>query len=422
MPFSDEQVMLTLAGLAYRGFQDFLPGEPHEVIVQHAVLDGLATLSPVKDEWELVWGPVTSRVPLGVFDSNAMYVVRHRQKRQRYVVAIRGTNPVASSDWLFGDLLVATTVPWPYATDGAAISTSTALGLAMLQDMRSRPPSTGARLAEAVASTAIGSKFDKIIRAGRAWVAGSTEAQMAHPSSLEAQVEKIVAHWHLSTADRDGLQAQLRGDEPRLRLDPASLRRKLMLAAARPAGLDLLTFLAEAAESEAGALDVHVTGHSKGGALAPAVALWLKDALGSTDPEECWDRSRRARVTCYAFAGPTPGNAAFAHRIDCVLAGDHHHRRNTNDLVTHAWQVNDLEQIPGLYGERSALFGALIPGIVASVRDLGYRHAQAGMDPFAGALDPKRLLASELIHQHLDAYLDKLELGAQGISAATFFI
>ena len=61
MAFSDSQVMLTLAGLAYRGFHDLLHGKSHADSVQRAVLDGLHTLAPVRDEWTLVWGPVTSR-------------------------------------------------------------------------------------------------------------------------------------------------------------------------------------------------------------------------------------------------------------------------------------------------------------------------------------------------------------------------
>jgi hypothetical protein len=64
MAHSDDQIMLTLAGLTYRGFQDFLPGDAHEAVVRTAVLDGLQTLAPVRSEWELVWGPVTSRVPI----------------------------------------------------------------------------------------------------------------------------------------------------------------------------------------------------------------------------------------------------------------------------------------------------------------------------------------------------------------------
>src|SRR5262249_24848347 len=205
MTDADARTMLTLAGLTYRGFQDFLPGDPHEFVVRQAVLDGLQRLAPVRDDWDLVWGPVTSRVPLGVFDSNAMYVVRHRRAAHRHVVAVRGTNPISSSDWLFGDLLVGTTVPRPYATDGAAISTSTALGLAALQEMPARPPSIGAGFAE-TSSAAGGRALGTLLRAGRAWVSGTTEAQAAHPSSLEAQLEKIVAHWNVGSGVRDELR------------------------------------------------------------------------------------------------------------------------------------------------------------------------------------------------------------------------
>jgi acetyl esterase/lipase len=108
----------------------------------------------------------------------------------------------------------------------------------------------------------------------------------------------------------------------------------------------VLTFLSRQAAASAEPLEVTITGHSKGGALAPAVALWLKDSLSSADPAEHWDGGRGARIRSHAFAGPTPGNAAFANRIDMTLGADHHHLRNTNDLVTHGWQVSDLQQIP----------------------------------------------------------------------------
>ena len=53
--------------------------------------------------------------------------------------------------------------------------------------------------------------------------------------------------------------------------------------------VDLQSFLAEEAHAAAAPLDV---GHSKGGALATAVALWLKDALASPDTAEQWDGRR----------------------------------------------------------------------------------------------------------------------------------
>jgi len=417
---TDAAVMLTLAGLTYRGFQDALPGEPHDLIVRQALRDGLDTLAPVRGEWELVWGPITSRVPLGVFDSNAMYVVRHRQARHRYVVAIRGTNPVASTDWLFGDLLVGTTVAWPFATDGAAISTSTALGLAMLQEMRARPLSTAARFAEASA-VAVGHPLDQLIRAGRALVGGAADALGTQAATLETQLAKIITHWSLDLPGRDALRKQFQQAAETVRVSSADLRRKPAPPGASGDGLDVLTFLSRQAAASAEPLEVTITGHSKGGALAPAVALWLKDSLSSADPAEHWDGGRGARIVSHAFAGPTPGNAAFANRIDKTLGADHHHLRNTNDLVTHGWQVSDLQRIPALYGASTAPLASLLPGVISDVELIDYRHAQSGMVTFAGKLGG-RGLAAELIHQHMDAYLEETRLDRQGIRATTFFI
>src|SRR5262249_18742853 len=135
----------------------------HDAAVRDALLDGLQTFPPVKGNWDLVWGPSTTRrIPLGsfdalgVFDWNAMYVVRSRRARPPYVVAVRGTNPISGPDWLFGDLWVGPTVAWPYAAAGEQISTSTALGLAALQRMRARPPGQIAGLAPGAAHEVTG--------------------------------------------------------------------------------------------------------------------------------------------------------------------------------------------------------------------------------------------------------------------------
>ena len=73
-PHEHDPVMLTLAALTYRGFQDVLSGDPHDIIVTRAIQDGLDTFALVKDRWNLVWGPVTSRI--AVFDANAKYVLQ----------------------------------------------------------------------------------------------------------------------------------------------------------------------------------------------------------------------------------------------------------------------------------------------------------------------------------------------------------
>ena len=95
--------------------------------------------------------------------------------------------------------------------------------------------------------------------------------------------------------------------------------------------------------------------------------------------------------------------------------------RNTNDLVTRGWQVSDLQQIPALYGASTAPLASLLPGVISDVELIDYRHAQSGMVTFAGKLEG-RGLAAELIHQHMDAYLEETRLDRQGIRATTFFI
>jgi Lipase (class 3) len=393
-----EQVMLTLAGLAYRGFHDLLAGAAHAHRVRYALLDGLRTLPPVEGEWALVWGPVTSRSGPDAFDSAAMFVVRHRREPARYVVAIRGTNPIAASDWLFGDFWVSTTVPWPYAraADRVAVSASTALGLSKLQAMRApREP--------------------------------AEEADPAAPpprrDALERQVEAIAASWARLAAEPSAWVQEHLMDRLRTAVTLPWMELRPRSPAPDPDGpeRDLLSFLAAAARAQPEPLDVWVTGHSKGGALACATALWLEDTLASADPAEHWDGGRGARISCYAFAAPTPGNAAFASRVERVLGKRHHHLRNTNDVVTHAWQADELQRIPALYDPRRPVLEPLIPFIVSRVKALDYRHAQTGVDVFAGLLDPERPFVAEFVHQHLQAYLEHCGLARDGVTARALF-
>jgi hypothetical protein len=50
VPYSTDQVLLTLAGLAYRGFHDLLHGAPHADAIRRALLDGLHALPTVNGE------------------------------------------------------------------------------------------------------------------------------------------------------------------------------------------------------------------------------------------------------------------------------------------------------------------------------------------------------------------------------------
>jgi hypothetical protein len=417
MAFTDEQVMLTLAGLTYRGFHDPGRGEAHDTRVRDGVQAGLETLAPVRGEWELAWGPATSRELSEAIDTNAMFVVRHARDRHRYVVAIRGTNPISLPDWVFGDFWVNATVPWPYApaATGAAVSASTVLGLNALYAMRARPlpASSGHGL-----SALVGHFIGRLTRSGATAAArlGGPVAELR--AALRAQLSRPLQTLLDTVARSEGIEALIR--KAATVPTPLPVMRRPRPAAGAGGDPDLLTFLGAAAAGASTALDVTVTGHSKGAALAQAVALWLRESLDV--PDERWDDGRGARIHCHAFAGPTPGNAAFARRLAEALGTTHHHVRNMHDVVTHAWQADELGQVPALYGTRTAPFKPLVESIVGRVGPIGYAHVQPGVRRIEGPLVGSRGFPEEFIHQHLDAYLHALGLDAHGIDGLTLFV
>ena len=111
------------------------------------------------------------------------------------------------------------------------------------------------------------------------------------------------------------------------------------------AGTTLERFLAGQVEHEE-VRSVTVVGHSLGGALAPALGLYLEDT------RQNWDPADRATVAVWGFAGPTPGDADFASYYDARLGASTQRVHNPFDIVPHAWQKDQMERIPGLYRPR----------------------------------------------------------------------
>src|SRR2546425_9170344 len=105
---SEDRLMLCLAGLSYRGF--WRRSITREEAVRLGIEKGLRDLG-LKD-WKIKWGPKCFRPPAGWFDDEVLYVAQDAAcDHERYVIAIRGTNPISLSDWLFGDLLPRPTAP-----------------------------------------------------------------------------------------------------------------------------------------------------------------------------------------------------------------------------------------------------------------------------------------------------------------------
>ncbi len=137
--FSPAQIMLTLAFIADAGALINKNDCEAEQELSIALENYLATLAPVRNNWELVWGPCVYKFPLiAKFTDNTVYVAQNTHDRSQFVIAISGTNPYEISDWVFEDLLVGQTLPWTFGSppSGAAISMSAGISLSVLQNLR----------------------------------------------------------------------------------------------------------------------------------------------------------------------------------------------------------------------------------------------------------------------------------------------
>jgi hypothetical protein len=407
-------VTLTLAGLTYRGFyyRNFWD-EVHDLALRRAVQEGLrdhAVRAAIGD-WRLVWGPATRQIGED-FDASAMYVVRNATRSSQLVVAVRGTNPLSFTDWIKGDLDVATVVPWPFdkgtpSGQRARLSRSTAFGLNLLLCLASPEGSPVARGVEGALETVSGFVPEFVAAMVRRIPVDRTDVMAPLRSALEEAEGGLKEDAARAPAELAKVVAE------RLGVTRKRASRSIGWPPPRDgAGTTLVDFLT--AEAKTAPLEITVTGHSKGGALAPALALWL------VETRDHWDPTGRARIGCYAFAGPTPGNGAFGRRVGAKLAGPSRRVVNTNDVVTHAWDKTGLLSIPALYGGRLGWLQPVASEIQRQLQSNDYEHVAITPESFQGALlkvegKPDASLV-QIVHQHLDAYLEWTGLVKQGIS------
>ncbi|MFV8817345.1 lipase family protein [Haliea sp. E17] len=182
------------------------------------------------------------------------------------------------------------------------------------------------------------------------------------------------------------------------------------------ANLSLTRFLEGYFNKRRKAVPVTVAGHSLGGALAPAAALWLLDTQAD------WDARLRAEISVYAYAGPSPGDAVFADYIEKRFGDRLHRIYNPKDVVTHAWDVADLSELKALYSPelmRDPLWDRAVDFLITASKGIDYKQIDSSPVELAGRIKqeivfrlapPIANLVGQLLYQHTLAYFELLEV------------
>jgi hypothetical protein len=152
----EQQAIFALGEFA--GLSSSVTGNDIDHATFQAISTALGNAAPTIGAWNVVWGPAVIQQPFGAgYAMNTMYVAQSAATPTQYVIAIAGTNPRSILDWIIEDGLVHWQVPWVYAlveARGAKIALGTAIGLAILQNMKpsSQVPGGGSTLVEFLAT------------------------------------------------------------------------------------------------------------------------------------------------------------------------------------------------------------------------------------------------------------------------------
>ncbi len=128
-----------------------------------------------------------------------------------------------------------------------------------------------------------------------------------------------------------------------------------------------------------GAINIGVAGHSLGGTLTPALAMYLRDTQSEYDPQQ------RAVFNVTPSAGLTPANKQWVNHYDSVLGAVTDRLWNAKDVAPHLWQLGMVAQIPTLYSPyipRSVIIDSLtLMAEVSSAKAGRLNHVCANTAP-----------------------------------------
>ncbi len=167
--------------------------------------------------------------------------------------------------------------------------------------------------------------------------------------------------------------------------------------------IDICSFLQKQAEDSKQPITIYITGHSLGGVLSPTFALYLC---------EHWpDNICKPHISIYGYAGPTAGNQPFANYSNQIIGNNCQVFENKLDVIPHAWNVNNMKEIPNLYQslEMPAYLLRILNKIaIPAVEDKGYSQIGAKQPEIPSKVVEfwfSNEYLIQMIYQHVIPYL-----------------
>ena len=319
--------------------------------------------------YELIWGPAVFQSKASMVADNTMYVAREASDHSRLYVGVAGTHPLSLFSWLFHDFDVFRLVEWPYA-----------------------------RRTE---------EFFQVVNPPAAAAAEGEAENDGHDGPVSAQA-------------MDALDTSESESDKKLMIAKGTFRGlKTLVAMQDPqTGESLVRFLSEQCEafhrvhendSEA-KLEITVTGHSLGGALCHALALYLHDNVS------VWDEHNCSRISCVSFASPTIGNRMLARYYDACLGKTSSRVANMYDIVPLAWDPEYMSLMYHIYEPAISTpmsFQILLQFFISAITPKHYAHVCDDQKFFSGPEpNPQNQWTPEMMAQHSKSYFTHYGLNA----------